>query len=154
MYEFATCLKRGEAGERFLDEFFAGEFAISPATRKQQREGIDRIFTKRKTGSVFRVEYKTDYQAHRTGNAFLETVSVDVEGKKGWVYTSRADYLIYFVAEDSLIYVVPFKTLRKLFPGWLKKYQQKEVANASYTSKGICVPLTEFERCAEAVISA
>ncbi|SHF74073.1 hypothetical protein SAMN02745218_02986 [Desulfofundulus australicus DSM 11792] len=154
MHDFNGCLKRGEDGEHFLDRFFSGRFHIYPVTRRQQRQGIDRIFVNRETGKVLKVEYKTDYQAGRTGNAFLETVSVDTEGKKGWVYTSKADYLLYFVVEDLLIYAIRFKTLRRLFPTWLKKYRTGKAVNEGYTTHGLLVPLTEFEKCAEAVISA
>lgn len=154
MHDFNGCLKRGENGERFLDEFFSGKFDIYPANRRQQRQGIDRVFVSKETGRTLLVEYKTDYQAHRTGNSFLETVSVDTEGKKGWIYTAKADYLLYLVVKDLLVYVFKFEDLRRLFPVWLKKYRIGKAVNKGYDSHGLLVPLTEFEKHAEAVISA
>lgn len=155
VYCFNERLECGEVYERFLDEFFSDRFDIYPATRRQQRQGIDRIFVNRKTGKVLKVEYKTDFQAHRTGNAFLE---VDTANKKGWVYTSKADYLLYFVVEDLLIYAIPFATLRKVFPAWLKRYETRKVASEGYFehyfTQGVLVPLAELERHAEAAISA
>ncbi|MCL6447845.1 MAG: hypothetical protein K6U04_06780 [Armatimonadetes bacterium] len=154
MHNFDDQFRRGQDGEKFLDEFFAGKFHIYPATRRQQRQGIDRVFVNRETGETLKIEYKSDYAAHRTGNAFLETVSVDTIGKKGWIYTSRADYLIYYVVDDLLIYAIKFDTLRRLFPAWLKKYRRGKAVNEGYTTHGLLVPLTEFEKHAEAVISA
>lgn len=153
MYNFDVQLAHGESGERFLDKFFSDKFEIHPATRHQQRQGIDRIFKNKKTGKILKVEYKTDYLAHRTGNAFIETVSVDSKGKKGWIYTSQADYLIYYVVIDLLIYVITFEALRKLFPNWIKKYPSRKSPNKGYFTHGILVPLTEFEKYSEAVIS-
>jgi len=96
-YTFDTQKARGDAGESFLDQVFAADYEVRPATRAEQRRGIDRIFTHRQTGRRLTVEYKTDYKAAHTGNAFVETVSVDTAGKAGWAYSSAADYLIYYV---------------------------------------------------------
>jgi len=90
-YTFDAQKARGDAGESFLDQVFATGYEIRPATRAEQRRGIDRIFTRRKTGWRLAVEYKIDYKAAHTGNAFVETVSVDTAGKAGWAYSSAAD---------------------------------------------------------------
>jgi len=82
-YTFDAQKARGDAGEAFLDQVFAADYEIRPATRAEQRRGIDRIFVHRQTGRRLAVEYKTDYKAAHTGNAFVETVSVDAAGKAG-----------------------------------------------------------------------
>lgn len=102
VHEFHASLKRGELGEAELGRCFAQWFVIEPASKDEQQRGIDRHFTERATGKRLRVEYKTDYMAHRTGNAFIETVSVDAASKPGWAYRSEADVLIYFVVHDLL----------------------------------------------------
>jgi len=152
MYEFNIQLAHGEDGEHFLDKFFSNKFVIYNVTMQQQRQGIDRIFKSKATGKMLKVEYKTDYIAHKTGNVFIETVSVDSNDKKGWIYTSMADYLIYYVVEYSLIYTIHFNTLRKLLPIWLKKYPVKKSPNKDYFTHGVIVPLTEFEKYSKAII--
>lgn len=153
MYSFSNQFKQGTNGESALDRFFGDQFEITAVSRKLQRRGIDRIFRSRAGDNLLRVEYKTDYLAHKTGNAFIETVSVDSAGKRGWVHTSEADYLIYYVVEDLLIYVVAFTTLRRVLPGWLKRYPTKKAPNSGYFTHGLLVPLRELEEHAEAVIS-
>jgi hypothetical protein len=74
---------RGAVSEKFLDSEPAVEFEVRPATPQEQRRGIDRIFTHRQTGQRLAVEYKTDYKAARTGNAFIGSISVDTAGKAG-----------------------------------------------------------------------
>jgi hypothetical protein len=152
-YDFGIQLARGESGEQVLDKFFSDKFGICPASRQQQLQGIDRIFKNRETGNVLKIEYKTDDIAHRSGNAFVETVSVDSVGKPGWAYTSRADYLIYYIPGDLLIYVIQFSVLREQLPSWINKYPVKKAPNKGYFTHGIPVPLAEFERCAETVIA-
>jgi hypothetical protein len=126
---------------------------LRPATRAEQRHGIDRIFTRRQTGQRLAVEYKTDYKASETGNAFVETVSVDAAGKASWAYSSEADYLIYYVPGDGLIYVLALEILRRELPRWIEEYPLRAAQNEGYTTHGVLVPLHKFEEHAEAVIS-
>ena len=80
MYEIQTPLNRVEEAEhqlnaRFADRF-ADRFAIAPAGHKQQRQSIDRIFTRHARGRPYTVEHKTDWPAgtplciHAKGRAF------------------------------------------------------------------------------------
>jgi hypothetical protein len=152
-YTFDAQKARGDAGESFLDQVFAADYEIRPATRTEQRQGIDRIFTRRQTGRRLAVEYKTDYKAAHTGNAFVETVSVDTAGKAGWAYSSHADYLIYYVPGDEVIYVIALEALRRELPRWVRAYPHRAAQNESYTTHGVLVPLHEFEIHAEVVLN-
>jgi hypothetical protein len=111
-------LAKGAAAETQLDRHFADRFHITPATRAQQRQGIDRHFTHRQSGATYTIEYKTDWTAARTGNAFVETVSVDSAAIPGWVYTSQAEWLAYFLPDHATIYLLAFPTLRACLPQW------------------------------------
>lgn len=153
-YNFQSQLEHGTAGEEFLDRYFAQWYDIQPVTPLEQQQGIDRVFTRRTNGTICMVEYKTDQVAHRTGNAFIETVSVDSAGKLGWAHTSKADYLLYFVEKDLLIYVMRFAVLRQQLPGWVESYEEKTIPNQGYNTRGLLVPLREFERYAQEVLSA
>ena len=110
-YQFDAQHADGLAGEAFLDALFSRWYRIRPASAAQQRRGIDRWF--RTTTRRLAVEYKTDHTAARTGNAFVETVSVDTAHKPGWAYTSQADYLVYYIPPDGLVYVLRFAVLRR-----------------------------------------
>lgn len=153
IYDFKTKLAQGEKSEHWLDGFFAQWYIIVPADRTQQRQGIDRIFVRKIDSVVYKVEYKTDWTASKTGNAFVETVSVDTANKPGWAYSSQSDYLIYYLPGDMLIYVIPFSDLRQALPGWCAEFRSRRIPNDGYYTVGLLVPLAEFERVATETIS-
>lgn len=152
VYNFATQLQRGEHYEAELDRFFSTWYDIRKVDREQQRRGIDRIFTRKDNGVVYQIEYKSDLTASKTGNAFVETVSVDTANKPGWAHSSQADYLIYYLPKDLLIYVIAFTELRKQLSRWCA-YRSRRIPNNGYHTVGLLVPLDEFEQIATQVIS-
>lgn len=151
IYDFATQLAQGQEYEQKLDAIFAAEFDINPVGMDKQREGIDRHFVRKSDGKEFWVEYKADSRAGKTGNAFVETVSVDTTKKPGWAISSKADVLIYLVVEPECIYCVRFKRLREKLDGWQKAYREVPSMNQGYRTLGLLVPLDEFERIADQV---
>jgi hypothetical protein len=152
-YDFRTKLQEGLRAEEFLDRILSSNYRIKPASKSQQRQGIDRIITHVLTGQSWRVEYKTDQTAGNTGNAFVETISVDSRLKLGWAVTSESDLLFYYIPADGLIYVIPFEKLRTQLPRWLRSYPVRSIPNGGYSTHGILVPLHEFEALAQEVIS-
>jgi hypothetical protein len=152
-YTFEKQLAQGEQAETRLDAFFARWYDIQPVCRQDQRRGIDRFFTHKETGARVAVEYKTDWTASKTGNAFVETISVDTTDKPGWAFTSQADYLMYYLPGDLLIYVFKFSTIRRLLPRWQRDYPTRRIPNQGYCTHGLLVPLAEFEQHAHETIS-
>ena len=144
-YDMGQQLAKGEAAEDHLDHHFSDRFTITLATREQQRVGIDRLFEKPTTGKTYTIEYKTDWTAGRTGNAFIETVSVDTMNVMGWVYTAQAEWLIYYIPGRQTIYIVRFSALREVIDAWIQQYgPEKAIPNEGYFTRGIIVPLEEF----------
>lgn len=152
MYAFKEQLTKGEASEKKLDAIFSKDYIIMPVSMDMQRQGIDRLFTRREGGDTLKIEYKTDWTAGRTHNAFVETVSVDIANKPGWAHSSQADYLIYYVPGDELIYIIRFKDLRSILKQW-SNYPTRKIPNKGYNTVGLLVPLREFECIAREVIS-
>ena len=150
-YSFAQQLRQGEAYEARLDTFFRAQgFQVATVSREDQRRGIDRIL-RRNDGYTVTVEYKADALAGRTGNAFVETVSVDAAGKAGWAHTSQAQLLIYLVVEPETIYCIWMHRLRAMLRRWEQRYRQVAAQNEGYRTHGLLVPLHELERIAVAV---
>jgi hypothetical protein len=146
-YQFDAQMRRGDAGEAFLDDFFRQRgYTISPVSREDQRRGVDRLFISPRTGKQHRVEYKTDHTAGRTGNAFIETVSVDASGKMGWALTAQADMLIYYIPPSHKILIIPFTALHWELPRWIRDYPPRQAANHTYATHGIIIPLAELEQ--------
>lgn len=152
-YNFAQQMSIGDEQEHRLDEYLSRYFTISPATRDEQRLGIDRHFTDKRTGRSFSVEYKSDKTAGRTGNAFIETISVDIARKLGWAYTSQALYLFYLVVDPAVLYVLTFAKLRSQLARWAVNYPSRSIPNEGYRTEGILVPLDEIERHSVAVLN-
>lgn len=150
VYDFDDQMLRGERGEAFLDDFFASRgHYIQKATLGQQRLGIDRVFLK--DDKAIQVEYKTDLIAHRSSKIFIETISRDSDGKKGWALTSHADMLVYFVPGTKTIYVVTPEALREHLPDWQEIYPTRSAQNKDYATHGILVPVEIFEQVATQV---
>lgn len=149
-YAFGEQLAIGEAWEHRIDAFFLGRFPvhITHATPEQQRKGIDRLFESFASGEIDTVEYKADSLAGKTGNAFIETVSVDTTGKPGWALSSQAKYLVYLVTEPETIYFIAMRRLRSALPHWRQLYREAAAQNDGYRTVGLLVPLHELERIA------
>jgi hypothetical protein len=151
-YNMQRQLARGEEAERLLDAHFADRFAITPATRDQQRRGIDRIFRHRQSSKEYLIEYKTDWTAAQTNNAFIETISVDTMGIPGWAYTSTAEWLIYYVPGKQIIYDVRFSKLRAQIDEWVERFgPEKAIPNDGYFTRGVPVPLDVFKGCSSKI---
>jgi hypothetical protein len=144
-YDFNQQLTQGEQGEAVLDAFFSRFYDVAAVSMDWQRLGIDRIFTCKATGRRWSVEYKTDWKTAGTHNVFIETVSVDVAGKPGWVFASCAQLLVYYIPQWNKFYVWNLLDLRGMVNRLAKKYDTKDIANNGYTTQGIPVPLGELE---------
>lgn len=154
VHHFNDKLAQGESYEAYLDGVFRSwGYVVDAVDRFDQRRGIDRVMFNPRTGETTAVEYKADSMAQKTGNAFVETISVDTTGKRGWAYTSQADYLAYYIPGDGLLYLMAFTTLRAHLPRWQATYRPVGARNDGYMTRGIAVPLREFEQHAESVIN-
>jgi hypothetical protein len=151
-YDMNRQLRKGEAAERYLDSLFGSQFDIRRATRAEQRQGIDRIFTRPYDGKEFKIEYKADKTAATTGNAFVETVSVDTDNKPGWALTCQADYILYYVVGTGRVYVLRPKVIQEHLERWARDYPLRHIPNGTYQTVGLLVPLHEFEQAAVKIV--
>jgi hypothetical protein len=152
-YTFLKQFAFGRKYENLLDEAFADRFVIKASTRAQERQGIDRIFTERSSGSTYTIQYKADKTAARTGNAFVETVSVDTQKKPGWALTCQADFIIYYVVDVGPAYILKPKDIKGRLARWRNQYGERRIPNKGYNTIGLIVPLREFENLAVATVN-
>ncbi len=151
IYDFKEDIIKGQFYEAQLDKYFqaSGEYSsIFLATEVQQRQGIDRVFVSEKDGQLvhFLVEYKSDWLAGQTRNAFIETVSNNVNGSEGWSVKSKADLLVYYVIGSGMILIIGMDTLRESLPDFIWRYPLKKCQNKNYCSFGRLVPIVELEK--------
>lgn len=147
MYSFNKQRSRGYAGEQTLDRLFGKFFEIRRASAAQQRQGIDRVMMGKAHKQTIRVEYKTDYTAATSGNAFIETL---VAGQPGWALTSQADFIAYFVPNQHA-YIVRPAALRTHLNEWEGRFEQRTITNRGYMATGLLIPLTYLAEISEAV---
>lgn len=152
-YHFKTQFADGLAYEAALDRFFGRWYTIRRVGRDLERIGIDRIF--RDANNVLStVQYKGDDAAARTGNFFVETVSVDTDQTPGWIYTTCANYFVHYIPSKARATVYETLKLRDAFQTvWSKLYPSRAVANlrdgqVAYHTHGVLVPLTVAEAIA------
>jgi hypothetical protein len=148
-HTFAAQYEQGKQAEQLLDRHFARWYKIQTIPLSTERaEGYDRLYIRRHDRQPFKVEYKTDWVAAETGNVFIETISVYEERKPGWMYTSQADVLIYFIPPRGEIHIVKMPLLRMIFPSWKTRYKETFAMNEGYRTYGVLVPLKQFTRFA------
>lgn len=160
VHNFSDSLQVGEQYEQLLDAHFGQWFEVEPVTMALQRLGIDRIFTKEVVAENdslpgrFTVEYKTDLRAHETGNAYIETVSVKQDGeikKLGWLHTSTAQILMYYIPGLSQIYIIDVMAMRDQWRKWNKIHRTATADNGDYVGEGLLVPVEKLRRLARGI---
>lgn len=154
IYSFKGQLAIGLAGEAILDRYFSEDYFIKNAEAFEQKLDIDRCFCHKTSGRVLKIKYKTDYQAHKTGNAFVETISFSMasQQKQGWVYTCQADWLVYYCYHLGKAYVIEPKYLKEIVKTWALVYSERRVLNEGWITSGIPVPLCKFRLAAYRVL--
>jgi len=151
-YNFDSQMTKGDRGAEDVIAYLSIQHEWIPATKDEQKKGIDGIAICRKTGRKWAVEIKTDWVAKETGNVFIETVSVDAEGILGWAYTSLAQVLCYYIPQASTMYVVSMARVKARVCEWAKLYPHRSIPNngrhGGYNTEGLLVPLEIFiEQC-------
>lgn len=152
MHTFNNSKKIGDAGEARLDQFFKDKFQIEDVDMSQQKLGWDRVFTHLESGARASVEYKTDTQSHKTGNIFIEIWSNKEASKRGWAYTTTAQWLYYYVLGDGEVYIVDVVKLKLYLKNWEKQFIIKGAKNPNYSSEGMLVPVEIFKSICYEVI--
>lgn len=142
-------------GARGVDEviaYLSAWYKWCPASRQDERSGIDGILECRKTKRKWTVEIKTDWRAASTGNVFIETMSVDGKNVLGWAYTSLAQLLVYYVPPLGKIYIASMAAIKARLPEWENQYDTRRIPNKGYDTVGLLIPIAVFERDCEPII--
>ena len=145
-HSFKESLERGMTFEADLDAYFGRSYEVHPVDMDGQWGGKDRVLVSRQTGMVYTIEYTGDDKAADTGNVFIETVSSDRSGRKGWALTSQAQLIAVYVPRWRRVYVVAAVDLKAAVKGWQARCGLKKADNDGYATWGVCVPVGEFEK--------
>ena len=155
IHDFQACRAVEDRWSAKLDDWLAESYPMRPATMEEQWRGMDRLVRVAldEDGLEVGVDYKCDERAARTGNAFIETVSNDVSGRKGWALTTEADWVFYFVVPDR-VFGLRADKLRAAIPDWQRRFPTRAARNVGrdgrpFRTLGVCVPLKEVAAVAE-----
>ncbi|HMN10867.1 MAG TPA: hypothetical protein PKD55_00930 [Bellilinea sp.] len=150
LYNFKDELRHGQDGEARLDKFFEGlGFAIQPANRDEERQGIDRWFTNGE-GDRRSVQYKTDFMSQDTGNLAAEIISVDRPLAAGWAFTTTAAWIAYYRYVVGDILWIPTAAMQARLADWIVTYKCKPTQNKRYRTINVYPPVAEWEAIAVA----
>lgn len=153
---YSNAFKDGKMAEALLDKYFQRRgWHITQTTPEEEREKYwgDRKYVK--DNKIYYIEYKYDARTFKTGNIFLETISVDTADTPGWVYTCRADYIFYACWSMQEILVFTPATLRKNIENFKLQYRTVATAaglNNGYRTHGVLVPYAEAKKIAKEII--
>ena len=149
-HDFKEKLAQGLAAERAIADYLgrAGldiSIALHKGDAVEERANGDYVLT---IGSVeYGVEMKYDVTAARTGNIFVETISVDRSGKPGWALTCGAALLLYYIPPGpksvGVMLVFSPAKLREALPQ-ICLYRSVPARNKGYSGWGHIVPGKDF----------
>ena len=143
-YNFDTQLKLGQGYEKDIFEHLKKDnWIIDIGDRSFQQQGIDCIISK--GDLTYSIEIKSDTRASKTGNLFIETISVDRQNKKGWAYTTQSDFIFYYLPIDLIVYILSSKWVKASVKKWESIYPKRTIKNQGYNTVGLLIPLWFFE---------
>ena len=156
---FFNDLSRGKAGEELIDRYYKNIFEIEEVTLASERgNGIDRVY--RFGDNVFTVEYKFDFRARKTGNAYIEVLIEESDGriKDGCIKKTQADILMY-LCNNLGLYILYAKELKADIAVLQEKYGlvsgpwNNGSDGVGFRAKGMLIPLGDlFEQYGEKFI--
>lgn len=149
--DFKEQSKLGKRGEETMDRFFSRWFDIHEINGYEQLIiKYDRVFqVKGNSDEKYKVEYKTDLQAVRTGNFYVEIDMTDSrKARKGWLYETRADWIAVLVGNK--IYLTDTEVLRNHIFRYKNIYKQRKSrptfnGQYYYQAIGYLMPLKHLE---------
>ena len=154
IYDFRTQLTKGHLGEANIDKALINMgFKIKKVSVEEEKQtGIDRLMfaTNSKylcavNNVITTVEIKTDEKAHFTGNFFIETHSSIKPPRRGWIYKSIAQLVIFYVPHERTAWVCNMFEVKHKIEVWNHKYESVPCYNNTHTSQGLKVPRIEIE---------
>jgi len=86
-------------------------------------------------------EVKRDYWYLTTGNMIVEELYNVEEGKKGWIYHTKSDYLIWFIT-DYMYYMINMYKLTNHFFNNRSKYMRADIKQSEgFTTRNYLIQL-------------
>lgn len=139
--EYSLEERENEIFDNFYYRVFPGIKNIHFAEdMKTQRKGIDKVIIF-KSGNFFTIDEKKRRKDY--GDILLELWSVN-DKKRGWLYTTQCDYIVYAIMPTKKIYLLPTILLKMAWKEnqkeWENKYKKLKAQNENYITTSIAIP--------------
>ena len=102
-------------------EYFDDVSEITTVEGDMQRMGVDKVIFFNGDSRELYVEEKIRRKDY--GNDILLELWSKAHTKRGWLYTSKCDYLVYYIAPAQRAYILPMRQLRL---AWQKNQKEWE----------------------------
>lgn len=135
----------GRTGELQAIAYFKQHgYKVLDKTKSKKYQDIDTDLIIEKDGERTLIEVKFDTRIRETGNIFAEQITNVREQKQGWLYKSKADYIMYIAAFTDYFYIFKTEKLRE----YVKNHPELRTSYAydRTTSKGKLVSVERFQK--------
>ena len=118
-----------------------------------QKKGIDKVlyYGKDKRVTIDEKKRRTNYD-----DLLVETMKNVERNKKGWLYYTQADYIVYWIEPLKKFYVLEFKKLQEIIfqNNWVNtKPKLTTYVNRIYTTDNISLKWSEVKPAIKTIIS-
>jgi hypothetical protein len=151
-YDFAERASLGAMHAAKIDAAFARDFNIVPASKRDDRTGIDRWYYPRVAECLkFSVQYKADDQWDETGNVAIEIVSVIETQTPGWAASCPADVLMYYATKTSRLISLDMMSIKRWLPTALMAgYKLRDTSSTKgsqrWSTRNLIVPFSTMQQ--------
>ncbi len=108
---------------------------------ERQRKGIDKVIH---FNSGYKITIDEKKRRKDYGDILLEIWSQYENNKRGWLYYSQCDYIVYAVMPSKKVYLLPVLLLKKVWHDngkqWQETYGERPSYNKGYTTINVPVP--------------
>lgn len=147
IHDFNDSILVGEKGEEKVKKFLECRFPVIDLRDNKiyQEQDIDFMSDNE---NHYTFEVKTD--TYTTGNMFLETTSAMEIDSTGWLYKTKADYVLYYFVNYARLVVLDRKRLLAWFnenKDNLQEYRKllkNTYSGGYYTTEGYAIPVKKI----------
>ncbi len=111
----------------------------------RQRKGIDKVIS---FNSGYQVTIDEKKRRKDYGDILIEIWSNYEKGKRGWLYYSECDYIVYAIMPTQTVYLLPVLLLKRAWykngDRWTDTYGTREAINPGYTTVNVPVEIDQL----------
>lgn len=88
-----------------------------------------------------RIEVKTDFMAHETGNLYIEFMN---GSKLSGLSTTKSDFYCFLIPQNNVMVMMPTEKLKEVAKRYYKATKKRKNGGDGKRAKGIALPFGEI----------